>query len=141
VSKFIAENFVPIKIHIKKNPKGFERFGVQWTPTQLILDPDGVERHRMEGFFGVDDFLAQLELGLAKMDFQKQNFSEAEKRFRTVYEKYPASGAAPEAMYWAGVSAYKATNQAEHLAETAKLLKDKYPESEWARKASVWLRE
>lgn len=95
----------------------------------------------MEGFFGADDFLAQLELGLAKKDFQKQNYSEAEKRFRSIYEKYPSSGAAPEAMYWAGVSAYKATNKPENLAQTGKLLKEKYPDSEWARKASVWLKE
>jgi outer membrane protein assembly factor BamD (BamD/ComL family) len=93
----------------------------------------------MEGFFPVDDFLAQLELGLAKMAFQKQQYQEAEKRFRQACQTYPNSGAAPEACYWAGVSAYKADNKAKHLDETAKLLEEKYPESEWARKSSVWL--
>jgi outer membrane protein assembly factor BamD (BamD/ComL family) len=105
----------------------------------LILDPEGIERHRMEGFFPTEDFLAQLELGLAKMDFQKQKYAEAEKRFRSIYQNYPSSGAAPEATYWAGVSAYKATNKPENLAETGKLLKEKYPDSEWSRKGSVWL--
>ncbi len=103
------------------------------------MDAEGAERHRMEGFFPVEDFLAQLELGLAKMAFQRQEYREAEKRFRSACKTYPNSGAAPEACYWAGVSAYKADNKAEHLGETAKLLKEKYPESEWTRKSSVWL--
>jgi outer membrane protein assembly factor BamD (BamD/ComL family) len=129
---------VPAKFHIKERPEVFKRFGAQWTPTILILDPDGTERHRMEGFYPVEDFLAQLELGLGKMAFQTGDYSKAEKHFREVYEKYPKSGAAAEAAYWAGVSSYKGTNKPERLAETAKVLKEKYPDSEWNRKASVW---
>ena len=93
----------------------------------------------MEGFFPADDFLAQLELGLAKLDFQSERYEEARKRFRKIYEEHPASGAAPEALYWSGVSAYKATNDAQHLKATGILLKEKYPDSEWLRKASVWI--
>jgi len=103
------------------------------------MDVDGTERHRLEGYLPVEDFLADLELGLAKLHFQKQQYQDAEKRFRQACQTYPSSGAAPEACYWAGVSAYKADNKAEHLGEIAKLLKEKYPESEWARKSSVWL--
>ena len=94
----------------------------------------------MEGFFPVEDFLGQLELGLAKLAFQKLQYSEAETRFRSMCQTYPTSGAAAEACYWAGVSAYKSTNKPEPLAEAAKLLKNKYPDSEWTRKASVWIR-
>jgi len=36
VERFITENFVPVKIHIKEQPATFERFGVQWTPTFVI---------------------------------------------------------------------------------------------------------
>jgi len=103
------------------------------------MDTEGTERHRIEGFLPIEDFLAQLELGLAKLAFQKQKYGEAEKQFRSTCQIYPESGAAPEACYWAGVSAYKATNKPEPLAEAGKLLKEKYSESEWARKASVWL--
>jgi outer membrane protein assembly factor BamD (BamD/ComL family) len=129
---------VPAKFHIKEKPDVFKRFGAQPTPTILILDSDEMERHRMEGFFPVEDFLAQLELGLGKLKFQTGNYSQAEKHFRQVYEKFPKSGAAAEAAYWAGVSSYKGTNKPERLAETAKLLKEKYPDSEWSRKSSVW---
>ncbi len=100
---------------------------------------DGTEHHRIEGFMGVEDYLAELELGLAKLSFDKLQYNEAETKFRSIYQKYPYSGAGPQAAYWAGVSAYKATNKPEPLVDTAKFLKEKYPENEWARKASVWL--
>ncbi len=127
-----------MKAHIKEQKQTFQRFNAQWTPTQIVLDSDGVERHRIEGFLPVDDLLAQLQLGLGKLSFQQQKYDVAEKRFRAVCEGCASSGAAPEACYWAGVSAYKAANDPAPLRETARLLKDRYPESEWSRKASVW---
>lgn len=128
-----------MKAHIKEQKATFNRFNAQWTPTQIILDADGVERFRIEGFLPVDDYLAQLDLGLGKLHFQHEKYAEAEKRFRSACESSPASGAAPEACYWAGVAAYKRSNDAGNLASAAKTLKERYPESEWARKASVWI--
>jgi len=93
----------------------------------------------MEGFFPSDDFLAQLQLGLAKIEFQSERYVEAAKLFRKTYEEHPKSGAAAEASYWSGVSDYKATNDASHLKTTGQRLRENYPESEWARKASVWV--
>ena len=124
---------------MKENPEGFKRFGAQWTPTQIILDSNGVERHRMEGFYPTDDFLAQLQLGLAKLRFQTEDFVDAARRFRSIYEVHPASSAAPEAMYWAGVADYKATQEASHLKETGQKLANQYPNTEWAKKGSVWI--
>jgi hypothetical protein len=139
VRKFIEENFVPVKIHVKEQPENFKRFGAPWTPTQILMDPDGVERFRLEGFLPANDFLAQLELGLGKSAFQTSRYDEAKKWFRHVYETYPEASATAEAVYWAGVSAYKATNNSEHLKETGKTLQQSHPQSEWTKKASVWL--
>jgi len=138
VVKTVSENFLPVKVHIKEQKPIFQRFNAQWTPTLLVLDADGVERHRIEGFLPVDDFLAQLEMGLARLAFQKASYGEAEKRFRSVCEAHAKSGAAPEACYWAGVSAYKASNDPAPLKATAQRLAKAYPDSEWTRKASVW---
>lgn len=134
----ISANFIPVSAHIKEQPQTFERFKAQWTPTQLVLDADGVERHRIEGFLPVDDFIAQLELGLAKLAFEQKKYDEAQRLFRAICDRRSKAGAAPEACYWAGVSGYKATNAADSLKATAKLLKERYPDSEWSRKASVW---
>ena len=134
----ISSNFIPAKFHIKEQPQTFKRFGVQWTPTLLVLTPDGVEAHRIDGFLPVDDLLAQLTLGLGKVSFKQEKYGEAEKHFRAVVENFPSTEAAPEAAYWAGVSGYKASNDAGKLKETHQFLQAKYPASEWARKAMVW---
>ena len=111
VVSFIVEHFIPVRIHVREQPELWktvgERFGVQWTPTILVVDPGGTERHRIEGFLPVDDFLAELTLGLGKSAFANGRFADAEKLFEAVVEKYPNGEAAPEAMYWAGVSRYK----------------------------------
>ncbi|TMQ55173.1 MAG: outer membrane protein assembly factor BamD [Candidatus Eisenbacteria bacterium] len=105
------------------------------------MSPEGAECHRIEGFLSVDDLLAQLELGIGKVWFKQEKYAEAEKRFRAVAQKYPSTETAPEAVYWAGVSAYKASNDATKLSETQQILQGKYPLSEWARKAVVWAKQ
>jgi hypothetical protein len=129
---------VPAKIHIKEQPKTFERFGAQWTPTMQMLDPEGTKRYQFEGYLPVEDFLAQLKLGLAHTAFARQKWQDAERLYREVIETLPNTDAAPEALYWAGVAKYKDTGNAAALGETAKQFQQKYTQSAWAKKASVW---
>jgi len=138
VSEFIVLNFIPLRLHLKKNPGAMERFGVQWTPTVLILDPVGTERHRIEGYLPVDEFLVQLNIGLAHAAFRANKFEDAERRYRSIIEKFPDTDAAAESQYWAGVSKYKASNDASALKQTAQAFKTRYSDSSWAKKASVW---
>jgi thioredoxin-like negative regulator of GroEL len=134
----ISSNFIPAKIHTKEQPQVFKRFGVQWTPTILVMTPDGAEAHRIDGFLPVDDLLAQLTLGLGKVAFKREQYPEAERHFREVVDRFGQASSASEAAYWAGVSAYKATHDGAKLKETYRLMQEKYPASEWARKAQVW---
>ena len=142
VVQFVNEHFVPVRIHVRQHADEWKRiggrYGVQWTPTVLVIDPSGEERHRLEGFLPTDDFLAQLKLGWAHGAFAAGRFEDAETRFRTIVEEHANSDAAPEALYWAGVSRYKATNDPTPLMETAKAFRDRYQDSAWAKKASVW---
>jgi hypothetical protein len=138
VEDFINRNFIPVKIHTKEQPQQFERFRAQWTPTIVFLDSDGAERHRFEGFLPTDDFLAQLHLGKAKTAFGRQQFKDAEREFQRIVEELPQTDAAPEALYWAGVARYKGTGDASALADTAAGFRQRYQQSTWAKKASVW---
>ena len=104
----------------------------------LILDSNGVERFRLEGYLPKDEFRAQLELGLARIAFMSKQWAEAESRYAAVLEKYPESKAAPEALYWTGVSRYKATNDHTVLGELPGQLRDRYPDSIEALKAIPW---
>ena len=115
-----------------------EQYNAHWTPTVLELDPNGEEFYRVEGFLPLEDFLAQLMLGRAHMAFKQADWAEAGKRFREIVDELPKAEAAPEAMYWAGVSRYKATNDAVALKDTAKAFSQRYKDSSWAKKASIW---
>jgi hypothetical protein len=139
VASTVSEEFVPVRIHIKEQPKEFQRFGAEWTPTVIVLDPGSrAERHRIEGFLPKDEFLAQLSLALGQFAFGRQQWDEAERRFRDVAEKYSRTDAGPEGVYWAGVSRYKKTNDPAALKATWTALKEAHPESTWTKKASVW---
>lgn len=138
----MTENFLPARIHVREQKEDWarfsERFGVQWTPTILVVDASGKERHRVEGFLPKDELIAQLALGLGHSAFARQQFGEAEKLLREVVERFPATSAAPEALYWAGVARYKATNDGAALADTAAAFARRFQDSTWAKKASVW---
>ena len=142
VVRFVTENFLPARVHVKDDADAFQRYGekynAHWTPTVLELDPNGEEQWRLEGFLPLDDFLGQLMLGRGQMDFKQGKWAEAEKRFREIVEKLPKSDAAPEALYWAGVSRYKASHDPVALKETAKAFSTRYKDSSWAKKASIW---
>jgi hypothetical protein len=142
VARFISDNFIPAKLHVKDQAADYKRFAqrynAQWTPTLLVIDPEGTERHRIEGFLPAEDLLAQLILGLGHSAFASGQWEEAERRFREVVNRYPNTEAAPEALYWAGVSRYKGKGDAGALAETGREFTRRYQASTWAKKASVW---
>ena len=138
----MRERFVPVRVHVRDNKEEFQRlgarYGAQWTPTILVLDAEGQERHRIEGYLPEEDFAAQLLLGTAKAAFARGAFADAERHYRAVVERYPQSDAAAEALYWAGVSKYKANGDASALADTARAFSERYTDTPWAKKSSVW---
>jgi TolA-binding protein len=142
VARYITDQFEPVRVHVREQSDEYkrlgERYNVQWTPTILVLDPEGEERHRIEGFLPVDEFLSQVALGLAKSAFHRQDYAEAERRFREIVDRFPSTDAAPEALYWAGVSKYKGSGDANALRATAAAFRDRYQDTTWAKKASVW---
>jgi hypothetical protein len=144
VTRFIQENFIPARVHVKDQPEDYKRFGqqynAQWTPTILVIDPAGAERHRIEGFLPAEDLVSQLMLGLGRSAFAREQWDEAERWFREVVDRFPDSEAAPEALYWAGVSRYKGKGDATALRSTAGAFEQRYQDSSWAKKASVWAR-
>jgi hypothetical protein len=142
VAELVSGLFVPVRVHVKQQADQFQKLGAkysaQWTPTILILDSDGEERHRIEGFLPGEEFMAQLILGLGHAAFAGGDFAEAQQRFHEVLDRYGKTDAAPEALYWAGVSKYKESGNAEALAETARAFQTRYSDSVWAKKSTVW---
>ena len=129
---------MPLEAHIKEHPAYFHRFDTAWTPAVVILDPKGMERYRIEGYLPTDEFRAQLEMGLARVAFMSKDFAAAEDKYTAVLDRFPNSKAAPEALYWKGVSKYKSTNDHTVLGELPALFKQKYPDSVWTMKTAAW---
>ena len=99
---------------------------------------NGKERFRLEGYLPRDEFRAHLELALARVAFMHKRFADAEEKYAAVVKNYAHSKAAPEALYWRGVSHYKATNDHTSLGEVGQEFKQKYTDSIWALKAIPW---
>jgi hypothetical protein len=142
VERFVADHYLPVRVHVQEQRDEFQRlgsrYGAQWTPTILILDSSGQEQHRIEGFLPPDDFTAQLALGVGHAAFARGDFVAAERQFREVLDHHRDTEMAAEALYWAGVSRYKATGDASALRDTAREFGQRYTQSSWAKKSSVW---
>ncbi len=137
VIDFLSKYLAPVRVLISSTPLP-QQFKVKWTPTFLILDPQGEEHHRSVGFLPPEEFIPSLELGMAKARFDHDQFSEALSRLDRLVSEYPNSDVAPEAIYYRGVSQYKATNDAGALKQAHEALQAGYKDSEWAKRASVY---
>lgn len=105
----------------------------------LLLDSEGKERARREGYLPNNDFVAALRNGLGRIAFVHKNYADAERWYGDVVTRFGDSHFAPEAMYWRAVSHYKASNDHTVLGKVAEELRTTYPSSVWASKAIPWL--
>src|SRR3954467_8143178 len=94
----------------------WHRYGIRWTPTVIILSPDGQEVRRIEGFLPVDDFLGQLKLALGYVAANAKHWADAEHWFGEA-SQLANTDAGPEGTYWHGVAQYSASHKHEALGE------------------------
>jgi len=136
VVDFINKYFVPLQVNLQSDSNLPARHRVFWTPTIVILDADGIEYYRFYGFLPPDEFIPQLQFGLARMALEKLNFRQASIELKGIVGKHPKSDIAPEAQYWLAVSEYKSTHNVDILLGAWRKLKKDYPDSIWAKKVS-----
>lgn len=137
VTALITEHFLTARVHVKEQPTTWHRFGVRWTPTVLVLSPDGPEVRRIEGYLPEDDFLGELDLGLGYLAANAKQWKDAEHWFDEA-AKHENTDAGPEGMYWRGVARYSGSHDHTVLGALRKELEQRYPTSSWARRAVVW---
>lgn len=105
----------------------------------LLLDSEGNERVRLEGYLPNGDFNAALRNSLARIAFVQKKYADAERWYGYVVARLAETHFAAEAMYWRAVALYKATNDHTLLSKVAEELRRTYPSSVWASKAIPWL--
>jgi TolA-binding protein len=74
-------------------------------------------------------------LGMAKVDFDQERFTDAMAKLDTLLKGYPGSAAAPEAVFILGVSGYKSSHNPKPLKDAYERLNAEYPSSEWTTRA------
>jgi len=136
VADYINKYFIPLQINVQTNSEIANKYRVFWTPTILVLDSNGTEYYRLNGFLPPDEFIPQLEFGLGMMALEKQGYKTASIQLKSVVDKYTRSDIAPQAQYWLGVSEYKDAHNVEALLNAWRKLRKDYPGSIWAKKVS-----
>ena len=56
-----------------------------------MLDENGKERHRIEGYLPKDEFAAQLLLGLARVAFMQKKWVDSEKLYDEILQSIPTA--------------------------------------------------
>jgi tetratricopeptide (TPR) repeat protein len=135
VTEFITENIVPLRILFGAMPLSKD-FKAKWTPTFILLDTTGREHYRVVGFTTAEEIIPTLLLGIAKTYFELGQPDQAIRNLDKIISKYPRSDQAPEATYLRGVSLYKSTHDRNHLRQAYHKLRDGYPQTERAMRAS-----
>lgn len=141
VMDFIAQHFIPVKLNVKQPKPEFRELlrmaKPLFTPLLLFLDSNGTEVRRFTGYLPPAEFVAELRFVLGCVDLLHTRFAESYAQFRGIIERYPKTHVAPEALYWAGVAAYRWNHRGlDGLIPEWIELRARYPQSSWWTRAS-----
>lgn len=136
VERYLEQHFVPLQFNVAVQPDAIDRFNSAWTPTLIVQDAEGHEYRRSLGYLDPSRFLAEMSLARLSASIHRRNWEGVQERASEALERTKGDPVRePEALYWASVAAYKATNGVDKLLEGWNRLLDQFPESDWAKKA------
>jgi hypothetical protein len=95
--EFVGRNLIAHRFAMNSPGAKAMEYGIQYTPTVLVLDGRGKEHHRNVGFVQPEEFVPFLMLGVAKAEFHHRRFKQALAMLDKLLGQYPRSRSAPEA--------------------------------------------
>jgi hypothetical protein len=125
VQRFVEKYFQPVKLSPQRDAQLAETYGVEQTPTVVIIDENNEVQHRIVGKVPPHDFLGQLSLGLGKLWLDHEWFDKSRRRLDKVIARHGGTKVADEAEYWKHVVEKR---QADGLVEEA--AKESFPASD-----------
>ena len=139
VAETINKNYIPLQINTKEADAKpvVERFRQVWTPDLRILDADGYEYYRWNGYLPPFEFLPQMLVAEAHARLRQKNVQDAADIYNEVVERFPTSRAAPEAAYYAAVANYRVSENSADLMKGWETLRRRYPQSVWRLKQTM----
>lgn len=136
VEQFLKQHFIPVQFNVVEQPDVMELFNTPWTPTLIVLDGDGKEHRRSQGYLDPKRLLAEMSLARLQAGIDRQEFEAARQVSGEALRLTQGDAERePEALYWSSVAAYKATHDASNLLAGWNKLLDQFPQSDWAKKA------
>jgi hypothetical protein len=137
VATLLNDKFTPVQVDIEKASKLAKEFQAIWTPNLNVLDRDQNRVYGVEGWLPPSEFVAMLGVARGHYFLRGKKFTEAEPLFKEVFEQYPRSQFAPEALYYRGVSRYLNSHEVDELKEDWITLQRFYPQSAWGLRSNI----
>jgi TolA-binding protein len=138
VVELITAHTIPVQIDNSKpeNQQFLQRIHHIWTPDVRILDHNGFELYRWDGFAPPPEFMARLLCGVGVSLLRLKRFDRAEAAFVDALTRFSTTYAAPEAQYYLGVTRYRRDPDSDELLTQWTNLRSRYPNSEYRMKQS-----
>jgi tetratricopeptide (TPR) repeat protein len=138
VAEAIAAHGVPVQVDNSKaeNNKFLHSIHHIWTPDVRILYHDGSELYRWDGFLPPPEFVARTLCGFGMAYLRLKRFDQAEACYTQVLTRFSTTYAAPEALYYLGVTRYRRDPNGDELLTQWANLRSRYPLSEYRVKQS-----
>ena len=115
----------------ERNQPVMERYQQVWTPTIVLIYPDGRAFYEWNGYLPPTHYLGHLLLGRGKGALKRHRHEEAARLFDAAAAQDPCDGVGPEARYWGSVARYKGSGKPDDLLGGWQRLRQEYPDSEW----------
>lgn len=140
VIAFLDRHFVPFQVNTERPGDDgrdlLRAHRLLWEPGFVYLDPRGVEIRRAVGYLPPDEFVAEGQMALGKIALLHRRFDESLAWFEKV-DRRPTPAALPEALFWAGIAAYRIDRRLDVLRDRWEALRDRFPGSTWWTRADV----
>jgi hypothetical protein len=134
----ISANAVPVQIDNSKSENNVFLHSIHhiWTPDIRLLDHHGFELYRWDGFLPPPEFVARTLCGFGMAQLRLKRYDRAEALYADVLTRFSTTYAAPEALYYLGVTRYRADPNGDGLLTQWANLRSRYPGSEYRVKQS-----
>jgi len=129
--------FVPVQVDIEQASKLADKYQALWTPNLNVINNREKRVYHVVGWLPPSEFAAMLQTARGHYSMNSKKFDEAAPRFKEVFDHFPRSVYAPEALYYSAVSRYLSSHDVEDLKEDWITLQRFYPQSRWAMKSNV----
>lgn len=138
VRQTIAAHAIPVQFDNSKSENNRFLHDIHhiWTPDIRIVNHDGYELYRFDGFLPPPEFMARVQCGFGYAYLRLKRFDIAEQCYLDVLRRFSTSYAAPEAQYYLGVTRYRRDPDSDELLTQWANLRSRYPTSEYRVKQS-----